>query len=516
MNKKKVFVGLLAGALSVGLLTACGGPKTDETGDGQAAVKIWTGTPAVMIDGYNSAYDTPGFKKMEEELGVKIEYVYPTAGQEWEQFNLMLASGEFPDAINFWWGQVPGGVEKLINSGTIYGMDDEFLQTNAPDFYKLLQENEVYERGCKTDSGVYYQFPKFFDYQEGQDEPLYTNGYFMRADWLKELNLEVPETLDEWHTALTAFKDQKGAEAPLTGTNLPKGLEGAFGIGKEFYHDGDVIKFGPYEDNYKEFLTTMNQWYSEGLIDQNLVGITSKQVNSKILNGRSGASWGYMGSDFGAWMNAASGSFDMVGVQIPVKNKGDISEYSIGLYPVYGSGAVISNKTKDPALVAKVLNFGFTEKGHMLANFGIEGESYTMQDGNPVYTDKVLHDPNGLSVSKARDVYCESPGGIFREDYRYIQQYYNLPQQKQAQETWRKGNGNAHVMPELSFSEAEASERSKIVTETKSYIEEMTSKFVMGIEPLDKFEEYRAHLKDLGIEKAISITQDAYNRYLNR
>ena len=517
MKKKNVIFCLLIGALSIGMLAACGGEtKTTDNGNGEPTVSIWTGRAATVIEGYNSVYDTPGFKEMVKELGVNIEYISPTAGQEWEQFNLMLASREFPDAVYFDWVQVPGGIDKQIKDGVIYKMDDAFLQQNAPDYYQLLKENDVYDKASKTDSGDYYQFAKFFDYKEGMDEPLYTSGYFMRSDWLKELGLEAPETIDDWHTILTAFKEKKGAEAPLTGTNLPNGLEGAFGIMRNFYHDDGVVKYGAYEENFRNFLTTMNQWYSEGLIDQNLVGITSKQVSAKILNGQSGVSYGWMASDFGSWMRAAQGSFDMIGVQIPVQNKGDISEYSIAMAPTTTSGAIIDAKAKDPALVAKVMNFGYSEKGHMIANFGIEGESYTMVDGKPVYTDNILNNSNGLSVALARDAYCESPGGAYREDYRYIQQYYNLPQQKEAQKVWRNGNGVNHVMPELAYTEAESSERSKIITEVETYVEEMTSKFIIGVEPLDKFDEYREHLKALGIEKAISITQEAYARYLNR
>ena len=40
-------------------------------------------------------------------------------------------------------------------------------------------------------------------------------GMAMRKDWLDELGLDVPVTYDDWHNVLTAFKEQKGATAPL-------------------------------------------------------------------------------------------------------------------------------------------------------------------------------------------------------------------------------------------------------------------------------------------------------------
>ena len=41
----------------------------------------------------------------------------------------------------------------------------------------------------------------------------------------------------------------------------------------------------------------------------------------------------------------------------------------------------------------------------MLYNFGIEGESYEMQDGKPVYTDLVLNNPDGLTANQALSEY---------------------------------------------------------------------------------------------------------------
>lgn len=63
----------------------------------------------------------------------------------------------------------------------------------------------------KTDDGNYFAFP----FIRGEDKLCYTVGGFVRQDWHEELGMEVPTTVDEWHDVLTAFKEEKGAEAPL-------------------------------------------------------------------------------------------------------------------------------------------------------------------------------------------------------------------------------------------------------------------------------------------------------------
>lgn len=55
-------------------------------------------------------------------------------------------------------------------------------------------------RASKSPKGRFYSFGSF-------PHEVACYGAYLRADWLKELNLEVLETIDEWETVLTAFKE---------------------------------------------------------------------------------------------------------------------------------------------------------------------------------------------------------------------------------------------------------------------------------------------------------------------
>ena len=524
MKLKKIIATLLV--LSMALLcTSCGFVKKegkDVASDDIPVITIWrpaTTAPA----GYEDPMNMPGYKKiheiMEKKFGVKIKYITPATGQEQQQFNLLLASRDLPDIVTFWWNNVPGGPQKAIKDGYIYSMDEKFLKENAPNFYKLIKDNPVYDKGSKTDDGDYYIFPQFYDYDGEKAISLYTNGYMMRGDWLEELGLEIPETIDEWYTVLKAFKEKKGAKAPFTGTSLARGFEGAFGIRTGFYLDGDTVKFGEYEEGYREYLETLNKWYKEGLLDSDIANIDSKMAQAKLLNGQSGAMWGWLGSGLGKMMNAApDDKYSLVGVPSPVKNKGDKPEYNEVANPVYGSGSIINPNSKYKELAAKIIDFGYSEEGHMLANFGIEGESYTMVDGYPTYTDKVMKNEDGLSITDALTIYTNKIAGAggWKDDYRYIQQYYNLPQQQEAQKIWMQGNGAAHALPTISYTEEENKEKSKIKSDIDSYVEEMQMKFITGVVPMSEFDSFRAELKKMKVERLIELTQNAYDRYRQR
>ena len=51
------------------------------------------------------------------------------------------------------------------------------------------------------------------------------------------------------------------------------------------------------------------------------------------------------------------------------------------------------------------------------------------------------------------------------------------------------------------------------MAEVNSYAGSMISKFVVGIEPIDKFDEYIEEIYDLGLQRALDIYTAALKRY---
>jgi putative aldouronate transport system substrate-binding protein len=47
-------------------------------------------------------------------------------------------------------------------------------------------------------------------------------------------------------------------------------------------------------------------------------------------------------------------------------------------------------------------------------------------------------------------------------------------------------------------------------------VEEMTVRFIMGLEPLENYPTFVEQLRALGAEEAIGAYQSAYDRYLSR
>lgn len=81
---------------------------------------------------------------------------------------------------------------------------------------------------------------------------------------------------------------------------------------------------------------------------------------------------------------------------------------------------------------------------------------------------------------------------------------------------WKEEKTDGQLSNFILFNTEESERKGRYQADIDTYVEEMSLKFIMGIEPLDSFEEFRQNLRDLHIEDMIQIRQDAMERYNSR
>jgi len=492
--------------------------KCDDT------LTYWFSGTAIWSTKYTHFGETPLGKEIEKKSGVKVEYMHPTAGQENEQFQIMLASNELPDIANSTWYSYAGGPDVAISDDYIYALND-IIEKYCPAFSKILKEKPEWEREVKTDAGTIYAFPSIV-----KAEPIpVTSGPMIRKDYLEKVNMDVPRNIDEWEKVLTAFKEELGIEAPYAQqrTSMTNTFGPAFGFIANWYIDDGTVKYGLVQPQYKDFLIKMNQWYEKGLIEQDFVSIDSKELNSNFLNGKSGSTTSSLGSGMGTFLqtNADVEGFDLVAAPYPAMGSGTgKAEYASPVVAVSmtGTTTAITKNCKNVELAARFLDFGYAKDGDIAYNFGVEGESFKWVDKNgekyPEFTDLVVNNPEGLSMSDVLHSYTRAAhlNVPFVLDPRYSQQYYQLPQQQNALKVWADTNMENHVLPTIYLTPEQAEESSNIMVNVNTYIHEMSIKFITGVEPIEKFDEFMKEVKNFGIDKATQYRQEAYDRYINR
>lgn len=534
---KRVLTGIILIVLVLSLAVGCS-PKTETSSNGTLQKTTPDEYPLetdqtltwwVSMSGHVSAHskslnETPYAKGLIERTGINIEFIHPPIGQEKEKFNLMIASDELPDIIEYdWLNSYPGGPEKAIAEKTIISLNEILELGLSPNLKKIYDEHPEYAKEMQTGEGNFYSYPFIVD----DDDVLSTYmGGMVRKDLLEDLGLEAPETIEEWENVLRAFK-AAGVEVPLTmrlnNSNVGNmsAFLSAFGTVGTFYVEDGVVKYGPYEPAYKEWVTLMAKWFEEGLLDNNFMDTDKKRLTSIIASGDVGAAFGSAGGDFGQWIPALQENdpdADFIPVKYPVMNKGDMPMWGQKFARIQPGGPAITSGCENVELAARLLDYGYSEEGHMYNNFGIEGESYNMIDGVPTYTDIIL-DPEkngGLGIGPAMGKYIRACyNGPFAQNKYYILQFYSLDAQKAALDVWPQTDALKYKLPILSLTAEENREYTKIMQEIETYREEVLYKTISGKTGLAEFEGYFAEMKDRGIERAIEIQQAAYDRYMS-
>lgn len=526
---KKVFVLCMIAVLVLTCTTACTKKENDASSASQVILNgdeiypvkcddeltFWGGWSEFLQADYADMSQTPLGKALEEQTGVKIKYIHPSSAQQDEQFNILLASDDMPDIINHHWNTYSGGPDKAIQEKYIIPLND-LLEKYMPSLNKIINDNPDIAREMKTDSGNYYAVP----FIRGDEWLTTYSGLILRKDWLDKAGLELPKTVDEFETVLSAFKKYSNSAPLVLSSGQIGNLIRMYNTDYGFYLDNGKVKYGPLDSNYRDAVVNLKKWYDGGLIDKNFLSADSKYINAAVLNDDSGAYFSTVVSGIGNLLEVKPyDSFDLVAAPNLTIDGSEVPEFStISGRVDMNVGAAISTDCKNVELAARFLDFGYSEKGHMLYNFGIEGESYTMVDGYPKLTSLLTDNPDGLGFERISSRYLKAgSSGLFVQDSRFVEQSLRFPkQQMEAYKTWSNTNMREHLMPSITLKADEVDEAANLENDITTYVKENTISFIIGKRDIAEYDDFINEINKLGIEKLTSMKQSALERYNKR
>lgn len=487
--------------------------------DGSTTLKVFCQASVWLPNNENDISSSPFLTALQENTGVTLDLT-AISGDVQQQFNLMVAGGRdnLPDIIDNT-NMFEGGASAAYENGYIIDLTP-YIDEYCPNYRRYLDEHPDIDRLMKTDDGRYLTFPMI----RGDDALCSFNGLTIRKDWLDADGLDIPVTMDDWYEALTAFKEKNGATAPLLieATNHwhYRNFASAYGADYEFFlNDEGKVDFGPIQPGFKDFLTEMNKWYEEGLIDQNYLTADKNARDAAFSSGKAGAVWGAVGGGLGKFVQAArdagDNTYDLAGAPTPVLKAGDRPMLGFKADAANNNGLSITTNCKNVELALKFLDYGYSEEGDLLYNYGIEGKSYEMVDGVPTFTDLIQNNPDGLTASQAMSYWIGSShmNGGFVQELGYYTQYLSLPQQQAAIKTWADNDGAKHLLPPFTMSAEESKTAGAIDTEIWTFVDESVAGFITGSKSLDEFDDFVATIYDIGVEESIACKQAALDRY---
>lgn len=216
---KKILALSLAAVLgAASLTTGCGQSSSTEASnkENSSSEAAEAGTEATapvltvwsdwgISDYFKDQGDAYYWKAIEEATGVDLQFIDSSGGKD--ALSILVGTDDLPDIIIEYDGTLPGGVQKMLADGSIVPLNDLMDAGKLPNFKAYLDSDPEADKLCKNDDGLYAWAPMI----RKPDSPLVFNGNMIRQDWLDELGLQMPETIQEMEDTLLIFKEKKDA-----------------------------------------------------------------------------------------------------------------------------------------------------------------------------------------------------------------------------------------------------------------------------------------------------------------
>lgn len=456
--------------------------------------------------------------RAKEITGVDLSFILQSVNAATDNFNLMVASGDYPDLIFNPSSYYTGGMDKAVADEVFLDLTD-MVPELAPNYYRLINQDETTLTACKTAEG---RFVEIMRLEAEYAKP--STGLVIRQDWLDDLGLDTPVTLDDMHDVLTAFKDEKGAVEPLgmTYTGILDGDEiasafDAYGTYSAFMgaypiclRDGKVA-FGWKEDEMRDYLELISQWYAEGLLGKDFY----------IDNTGHGIHYSKTTTDMvGVFLNdyfqldlleqfMQDPEARLVGIPAPVKEAGQTLHFGSSQSLTSGFSWAITTDCSDPELALQYADFYFTEEGSRMCNYGIEGEGMEYDaDGNPTYTELVYNNPDH-SMRETQVMYTLTVGPFVEVESRGDISYSENA--IACRDIWGSNCDDLYTMPSVSLTADQSSEMADIMGDLMTYASGKIIEFIIGDDSLDNWDAFVSELEDFRVNRVIEIYQEAYD-----
>ena len=503
-------------------LTAVDLPLTDEP----TTFSIYFSQPDMFNQWLDSPADNPCFQELAARTNVSLDFMVVSNDAEADRFKVLAASGSLPDLVMSGSSLYTGGGSKGVEDGVFFNLVD--YQEYMPNYFHFVNLNSEFKSLLSSDGGSIVDAVYSLNYPANAA----SIGLVIRSDWLSDLGLSMPSTYDEYHDVLTAFKNDKNASAPLQISHELSNQVWAMGFGTNCAisdHDntydwfgaidGEVV-FWPATSNFRNYLETMQTWYAEGLIDAEFMSRTGGNTADRelIADGSSGLWWSTLGDFGGFTANDANAVFEAA----PTPSKD--GNYTGAMIPA----AMIRDRTclnistncEQPELAAAYLDYMYSEDGQLLSNYGVEGESYTMVDGKPTYTELITNNPDGLSSFFASYKYATNAASSF---FPYIndmsKSFYDFnDNQWEVYEGLKNLSDCAYNYPAYAKMTAEeTAEYTQISAEITTYTDTRILEFITGAADIDAdWDNYVSTIEGMGLQDMVDLKQGAYDRAMQR
>ena len=506
-------------------------PLVEET----ETLTMWNQTNPWMTSFFNTYDEHPGYQQAEAITNVHIEFTSASFMEADTQFQLMIASGDYRDLIDGTTQLYTGGAAGALDENVIIELND-LLDEYAPHYSALLSADPNVYKEIMLDDGTIACFSPIRDL----DNYLYPgNGLLIRQDMLDAVGKEIPETYDELHDVLAAFKEQLGVQEPLyldpSGVFQDNLLAAGFGVAimtrsgmhqtMPFYQIDGQVHYGIIEEGFRDYITMMHQWYEEGIIGVDFASNYESRHGDYTAVVASNDTGVFLGANTAISSYITAGQminpdYNIVPMSDITKEKG--KKTHLGYYVSHSGtgGLTVTTACENVPLAVQWCDFWYSDQGILIANWGVEGESYELdENGNPYFTEIMTNNSN-FSLQEMTGKYCLYTSTVettltYDSARVLLEQYPEIA--LKAVEIWRDGKDGEYELPErMAMTSDESAKFNGYYSDMETMVAEAIPKFINGDKALDELDAFAEELISMGAEECIALKQAALDRFNER
>ena len=466
------------------------------------------------------------WQRIQENLGLTLEFKQVSEAVCSDQYNLMIASGDMTDMIyESNCGQM--GSSSVYNGGYDKAIEDEvytdltdLIPEYAPNYWAILQADDTLRKDLSTDTGKLYSFGMIYDQPQGVRE-----GPLVRSDLLADTGLADPVTTEDWMEVAKAMK-ANGVEYPFgvsNGGDIRGGFfMNAFGTagGHSFKVDvatGELVYDGT-SDELRDFVEYFAEAYAAGYIYpdyayQQMFDDSLQTAGRVALFGGMDRDLTNMKESYGLELKAVPMTYPE-GYEAP-------KQYSYEYAKQRMSGMkniVITTSCEEPEIACQFLDWFYSTEGASAVNFGFnEGESYEVVDGVKQWLPFMTERDENLVNYEVIYSLDEGPGLQYVNKKSPVSEDYVL----EAKEIWLSYDPEKAVfsgVPTLTFTAEESEDMGAVNSDISTYVSTEITKFMVGQTELndETWAAYCQAVENLGLADVMEYYQAAYERYAHR
>jgi putative aldouronate transport system substrate-binding protein len=401
----------------------------------------------------------------------------PSSGYA-DALGTMLLSGDIPDLIYF-----QGGDAKMADQGILEDLNPWIEQ--SPNLKAALWPHNV-ERLANYPYLLYVYPPR-------APQPV------IRQDWLDQLGMAPPQTLEEYEAFFKAIHDADldgdgtagntyGVTTAENTNELDSIFNQAFGItGTWMQDETGAWVHSRITSQEKDKITWYAKLAAEGLYDKEYVTSKFDVKEDKFYTGKAGVIFGSSAEVidiYGGKMRQAHPDQDISLALLPIPSGPGGQGLAAVDVSKESRGFAIATTSEHKAEVAKLLDFMASTEGQMMDRMGFEGEEYTKTGDTYAITDK-------MSTWYARFFAAAN----FKPPVEWKSE---AAQQSLANiQTWFKPD-NAFVWPADFAADLDA---------TENVYRSWVYKFISGEAPMDQWDTFVAEWKAAGGDRLNEYAQ---------